>query len=177
MSAISKVPSDFRTISRWPVAVVLTLGVLAAVLFASGEAFAQSTQREAANATSRIAYQAYLPAQCLTGGNFCKFLSDAVPEGQLLEVKRVACQGWVVSTTAPSFVAIAELRTSADMYIGRIDFLKTTYDPANGGFVWTISERTLMFVPAGQRLRITVNSGFTTLDSYGCTISGYLTGA
>src|SRR5512144_875781 len=93
MSAISNVPSDIRTISRWPAAAVLTLGVLAAVLFPTGEAFAQSPQREAANATSRTPYQAYLTAQCLTGGNFCKFVSDTVPDGQLLEVQRVACQG------------------------------------------------------------------------------------
>lgn len=177
MSALSNVPSNIRTISRWPVAVVLTLGVLTAGLFVTSDASAQSSQRDAGAAASRVPYQAYLTAQCLSGGNFCKFSSDTVPSGQLLEVQRVACQGWVVSTEPPSFVGIAELRTGADVYIGRIDFLRTTYGPANGGFVWAISEQTLMFVPAGQRLRITLNSGFTTLDSYGCTISGYLTAA
>jgi hypothetical protein len=34
-----------------------------------------------------------------------------------------------------------------------------------------------MFIPAGHRLEITLNSGSTGVGSYGCTISGYMTGA
>ena len=51
----------------------------------------------------------------------------------------------------------------------------TTYEPANGGSVWAISEQTLMFISAGHMLRISLNSGTTGVGSYGCTISGYLT--
>ena len=72
-------------------------------------------------------------------------------------------------------MVIAELRTGADAFVSRIDFLKTTYAPANGGSVWAISEQTLMFIPAGQKLRISLNSGTTGVGSYGCTVSGYLT--
>ena len=57
-----------------------------------------------------------------------------------------------------------------------IDFLETSYAPANGGSVWTISEPTLMFIPAGHKLRIS-HSGTTGVGSYGCTISGYMTQA
>ena len=73
------------------------------------------------------------------------------------------------------FVVMAELRTGADPFVRRIDFLKTTYAPANGGSVWAISEQTLMFIPAAHKLRISLNSGSTGVGSYGCTISGYLT--
>jgi len=34
--------------------------------------------------------------------------------------------------------------------------------------------QTLMFIPAGHRLRIDLNAGSTGVGSYGCTISGYL---
>jgi hypothetical protein len=46
---------------------------------------------------------------------------------------------------------------------------------SDGGSVWTISEQTLMFIPAAHKLRIDLNSGNTGVGSYGCTISGYLT--
>jgi hypothetical protein len=77
----------------------------------------------------------------------------------------------------PSFVVIAELRTADDTFVKRIDFLETSYAPANGGSVWAISESTLMFIPAGHKLRISLNSGTVGVGSYGCTISGYLTPA
>jgi hypothetical protein len=121
----------------------------------------------------RAPYQAYLAADCPASSNFCKFASTDVPDGQLLEIHRVACQGWHVSASLPSFVVIAEKRTSADQFVERIDFLETTYSPANGGSVWAISEQTLMFMPAAHRLRISLNSGTTGVGSYGCTISGY----
>jgi hypothetical protein len=41
--------------------------------------------------------------------------------------------------------------------------------------VWAISEQSLMFIPAGHRLRINLNSGTVGVGSYGCTLSGYLT--
>jgi hypothetical protein len=86
----------------------------------------------------------------------------------------VACQGWHISSVLPSFVVIAELRTSADVFVQRIDFLKTSYAPANGGSVWAISEQALMIIPAGHKLRIFLNSGSTDVGSYGCTLSGLL---
>ena len=78
-----------------------------------------------------------------------------------------------VPAQTSSFVVIAELRTIANAFVGRIDFLKTGYAPANGGSVWAISEQTLMFIPGGHRLQVTLNSGTTGVGSYGCTISGY----
>jgi len=119
-------------------------------------------------------YQAYLAADCPSGSNFCRFVSEEVPALNRLEIHRVACQGWHISTSLPSFVVIAELRTGADAFLERIDFLNTTYAPANGGSVWAISEPTLMFIPAGHKLRISLNSGTTGVGSYGCTISGHL---
>jgi hypothetical protein len=144
--------------------------VAAATLLAAGVASAQTTK-----ATSAVPYQAYLAADCPTGSNFCKFVSEEVPALKRLDIQRVACQGWHVSAMLPSFVVIADLRTSDNTFVRRIDFLKTTYAPANGGSVWAISEPTLMFIPAGHKLQINLNSGTTGVGSYGCTISGYVT--
>jgi hypothetical protein len=178
MSAASHAPSDINRTSRHPIAAALVLCALAAATpLAAGDAFAQPGREAAAasTATTRTPYQAYLAADCPEGSNFCKFVSEPVPDRGRLEIQRVACQGWHINTTPPSFVVIAELRTSADAYAGRIDFLDTRYSPANGGSVWAISEQTLMFIPAGDRLRISLNSGTVGVGSYGCTISGYLT--
>jgi hypothetical protein len=165
MSASSHVP---LTASRRRVAMILIFSAVIALLFAAGDASAE-TKREPAP------YQAYLAADCLEGSNFCRFTSEEVPAGGLLEIQRVACQGWHLSTSLPSFVVIAELRTGADAFVRRIDFLNTTYAPANGGSVWAISEHTVMFIPAAHKMRISLNSGTTGVGSYGCTISGYLT--
>ena len=74
-------------------------------------------------------------------------------------------------------MVIAELRTGDDTFVKRIDVLETSYAPANECSVWTISEPTLMFIPAGLKLRISLNSRTTGVGSYGCTISGYMTQA
>jgi hypothetical protein len=137
-------------------------------------ALATATPIAAADKTTSTPYQAYLFPNCLDGSNFCNFTSETVPDGARLDVQRVACQGWVISTLPPSFTAIAELRTGVNEYVDRIDFLEVKSTPANGGSAWAISERTLMFIPAGDRLRINVNSGPTGVGSYGCTISGYM---
>jgi len=174
MSAHVNACSTTRASSRRRIAAALILGVLAAATFAPAEARAQKAD---AKASTRTPHQAYLADGCVPGSNFCKFISEEVPALTQLEIHRVACQGWHASTMLPSFVVIAELRTSDDTFVKRIDFLETTYAPANGGSVWTISEATLMFIPAGHKLRITLNSGTTGVGSYGCTISGYLTPA
>ena len=126
---------------------------------------------------SRTTYQAYLPADCLTGSNFCKFVSAGrAGDGGLLEIHRVACQGWHTSALASIIRGHRRAANRAPtQFVGRIDFLETSYAPANGGSVWAISEQTLMFIPAGHRLQVTLNSGTTGVGSYGCTISGYLT--
>ena len=159
--------------SRHRIAAALMLGTLIVMVFATSDAVAQRP----APRTRRDAHplEAYLPADCLDGSNFCRFVSEDVPAGGLLEINRVACQGWHINATLPSFVVIAELRTSSDAFVGRIDFLKASYTSASGGNVWAISEQTLMFIAAGHRLRISRNSGPTGTGSYGCTISGYLT--
>ena len=175
------------TLSRRRLAAGLTLAALAAALpLTAGDASAEGPHRvsgpaksgsvvlAAAATTSRAPYQAYLAADCLNGSNFCKFMSETVPTGKRLEIQRVACQGWHASTSIPSFVTIAYLATDAGMHIRRIDFLETEYAPANGGSVWRISEEVLTFIPAGQKLRIDLNSGTTGVGSYGCTLSGYL---
>ena len=123
---------------------------------------------------SRVPYQAYLAADCIAGSNFCKFFSETTPALKRLEIHRVACQGWHGSSSLPSFVTIAYLATDAGTHIQRIDFLETSYAPANGGSVWSISEEVLTFIPAGQKLRIDLNSGTTGVGSYGCSVSGYL---
>jgi hypothetical protein len=164
-------------------AAVLILAALVAVPLGAGSAHAQAhakaqVQAQAASTPAmfmvRAPYQVYLAANCLAGSNFCKFTDTAVPAGHVLQIDRVACQGWHTSTSLPSFVVIAELRTAADQFVQRIDFLPTTYAPANGGSVWSISERTQMFVPAAHRLQINLNSGTTGVGSYGCTLSGTL---
>ena len=136
----------------------------------------QTARAEVAPAeTSRVPYQAYLAADCLSGGNFCKFISEVVPSRQRLEIHRLACQGWTNSnTTPPWFVAIANLTTDPGAFVQRIDFLETRDTPANGGSVWAISEQVLIFIPAAHKLRMDVNSGPTEIGSYGCTLSGYL---
>ena len=170
MSAISHPSLTIGATSHRRIAITLIFSAFVAMLLATGDASAQSKP-----AASRTPYQAYLAADCLDGSNFCRFVSEEVPARGLLEIQRVACQGWHVSTALPSFVVMAELRTSADTFVSRIDFLQTTYAPANGGSVWAISEQTLMFIPAAHKMRISLNSGTTGVGSYGCTISGYLT--
>jgi hypothetical protein len=179
MSSDLNVQSPIASTSRRPLVAALIFSAIAlASTWGAGEAFAQPLREAAtaaATAPTRTPYQAYLAADCLDGSNFCKFNSEAVPDRARLEIQRVACQGWHTSTVPPTFVVIAELRTSADAFIGRIDFLKATYTPASWGSVWAIGEQTLMFIPAGHKLRITLNSGSTEVGSYGCTISGYMT--
>jgi hypothetical protein len=151
------------------------LVALVALPFATRDAAAQMHAAPlAATATSRTPYQVYLAADCLAGSNFCKFVSADVPAGQLLEIERVACQGWHSSTTPPNFVVMAELRNSADQFLQRIDFLETTYVTVGTNTVWYISEQTRMFIPETHRLRIMLNSASTGVGSYGCTLSGYL---
>lgn len=72
---------------------------------------------------------------------------------------------------------VAELRTSEDAFVARIDFLKVNSTVVIWGTSWALSEQTLMFIPAGHRLEISLNSGSTGVGSYGCTISGYMTAA
>jgi hypothetical protein len=76
-----------------------------------------------------------------------------------------------------AFTATGELRTSANAYVGRLDFFKVTHSPIINGSVWAISEQTVITIPAGHRLQVEVNSGTTGIAGYGCTLSGYLTTA
>jgi hypothetical protein len=165
MSALNAQP---RINWRRRVAAALILITLA-MPFAAGEAFAEPPKDPAAGTP----YQAYLADGCVEGSNFCKFVSEIVPDGTRLEIQRVACQGWHVNAVAPTFVVINELRDSANAFLGRIDFLDTKATAATWGHTWSISEQTLMFIPAGNKLQITLNSGTTGVGSYGCTISGY----
>jgi hypothetical protein len=137
-------------------------------------ATAGSANASAGDKTTRTPYQAFLAPVCL-GGNFCKFIGDTVPDGASLEIRRVACQGFHVNTLPPSFSTTANLRTADNQFVQQIDFLEVTSTAANGGSAWAISERTLMFIDAGNHLQINVNSGTGGIDSYGCTISGYMT--
>jgi hypothetical protein len=125
---------------------------------------------------SRAPYQAYLAADCLTGSNFCKFIAEVVPARRRLEIRRVACQGWHASETPPNFVVFSELHAGPGpiTFVGRIDLLETSYTRVNTNSVWSISEETLTFIPAGHRMEIRLNSASTGVGSYGCTISGYM---
>lgn len=175
MSSILTRPSDVSPKSRPRSAAAVILVVLAAMPFGTRAAMAQiQTNPGLVVVEPRAPYQAYLAADCLPGSNFCKFVSLDVPDGQLLEIHRVACQGWHTSASLPTFVVMAEKRTSTDQFVERIDFLETTYSRADWGSVWAISEQALMFIPAAHRLRISLNSGTTGVGSYGCTISGYM---
>src|SRR5262252_5035561 len=165
MSALSSTHFVETSPRRRNVTAMIFGALAAAILYVPGAASAQGHKQ-----ADETPYQAYLDADCPSGSNFCRFVSDEVPALSRLEILRVACQGWHISTSLPSFVVIAELRTGADVFLERIDFLKTTYEPANGGSVWAISEPTLMFIPAGHKLRISLNSGTTGVGSYGCTI-------
>src|SRR5262249_1097653 len=141
---------------------------LTAATFAAVDTAAETLKPAGAKAATP--YQAYLAADCPAGSNFCRFFSEEVPALEQLTVRRVACQGWTTGTTLPSFVVIAELRTGDGTFVERIDFLKTTYAPANGGTVWAIGESTRMIIPAGHKLRVSLNAGPTEVGSYGCTI-------
>jgi len=175
MSALNAQSTINRTSRHSIVAALILCALAAASPSAASAAFAAAPEVAAASKTERTPYQAYLDANCPDGSNFCKFVSEVVPDGSSLEIRRVACQGWHINATAPSFIVIGELRTSANAFVNRIDFIETKYSPANGGSVWSISERTLMFIPAGYKLQISLNSGTTEVGSYGCTISGYMT--
>jgi hypothetical protein len=184
MSKLSIAHSSIRITRRLRAAGVI--GAAAVALVAIGGASAQQRMQEpsqprqsarveaAATEVSRTPYQAYLAADCIDGSNFCKFASDVVLGRRRLEIHRVACQGWHASDTPPNFVVFGELRTDADVFVGRIEFLETTYTRVNTNTVWQISEQVLMFIPARHRLRISLNSASTGVGSYGCAISGYL---
>jgi hypothetical protein len=133
---------------------------------------ARSTIERAATEASRTPYQAYLPADCITGSNFCKFTSESVAPGRRLEIRRVACQGWHASDTPPNFVTIVQLQTAEGGYVSRIEFLETTYTRVGTNTVWSISETVATFIPANHRMRIDLNSASTGVGSYGCAISG-----
>jgi hypothetical protein len=163
--------SPIKNRARRGLAAALMFGVVAALLLVPAEALAQASKSESV----RTPYQAYLMPNCLQGSNFCKFVAEDVPARGTLFVQRVACQGWHQSTELPAFTATGELRTSANTYVGRLDFLKVTHSPTSYGSVWAISEQTLITVPTGHRLQVEVNSGTTGISGYGCTISGYLT--
>jgi hypothetical protein len=151
-----------------PIATTASHAELRPQIAAPGQPGAQVS----AVAGSRVPYQAYLVPDCIEGSNFCKFTSIATPARRRLDVHRIACQGWHGSATPPNFVTIAELRTAADAFVRRIDFLETTYTRVNTNSVWYISEQTLMFIPAGHMLRINLNSASTGVGSYGCAIFG-----
>lgn len=172
MSSIAYARAAVRSISRPRIGAVLMLAALVAA--PPGAAAQVLATPKPAMVMVRAPYQVYLAANCLTGSNFCKFTDTTVRAGHVLQIDRVACQGWHTSTSLPSFVVIAELRTAADQFVQRIDFLTTTYAPANGGSVWSISERTQMFIPEAHRLQISLNSGTVGVGSYGCTLSGTL---
>jgi hypothetical protein len=188
MSKLSHTPfaasiMPHRTFAATLIRAGALLGALVAVDAASAQQRMQgpgpmrsSTQVEvAAVEVSRTPYQAYLAADCLGGGsNFCRFESEGVPRWRRLELHRVSCQGWHASDTPPNFVVIANLETAAGTLVRRIDLLETRYTRVNTNSVWMISEQVLMFIPAGHRLEIAVNSASTGIGSYGCTISGYL---
>ena len=156
-------------------AVLKSLILCAFVTATPVAAFAESANASAAGKTTRTPYQAFVAPVCLDGANFCKFISDTVPDGASLEIRRVACQGFHVNTLPPSFSTTAALRTADNQFVQQIDFLEVTSTPANGGSAWAMSERTLMFIDAGYHLQITVNSGTGGIGSYGCTLSGYIT--
>jgi hypothetical protein len=165
-----------------PVLGVAAVGALIAIDAASAEPRTETAtaappiSRTAllAGEASRTTYQAYLAADCLTGSNFCKFIAEPIPSRRRLEIQRVACQGWHASDTPPNFVTMAELHTAAGAFVRRIDFLETTYVRVSTNSVWYISEQTLIYIPAGHRLEIRLNSASTGVGSYGCTISGHL---
>ena len=184
MSAISLVRNLILTTTSRRCGAIVMFGALVTMLAAS-DATAQSAERETAQSIEREAaaaaagptrtpYQAYLAADCLPGSNFCKFVSETVPARGVLEIQKVSCQGWH-GIEDPNFVVIGELRTSADAFIGRIHFFRTTYETGPSGTVWTIADPTLIFIPATNKFRLTLNSGTTGVGSYGCTISGYVT--
>src|SRR5215471_887422 len=136
MSAFETVRSVYNTMSRHRTATAIVIALTAATMFAAVDTAAETFKSGGAKATTP--YQAYLAADCPAGSNFCRFFSEEVPALAQLTVRRVACQGWTTGATLPSFVVIAELRTGDGTFVDRIDFLRTTYAPANGGTVWAI---------------------------------------
>jgi hypothetical protein len=123
---------------------------------------------------ARVPYQAYLAADCIPGSNFCKFAGESVTGRRRLEIERVACQGWHSSETPPNYVVIAELRTAANSFVRRIDFLETSNNRVGTNSVWAISESVLIFIPSAHKLHISLNSASTGVGSYGCTLSGHM---
>jgi len=128
--------------------------------------------------TARTPYQAYLyPPDCAASSNICRLTSEVVPRRRRLEIRQLACTG--VHSNAnllPSIWGYVEVETAAGAFVQRILLLDGRYtkNPGSSLAAWTISQPTLMFVPANHRIKITISSGSPVNSSSGCTISGYL---
>ena len=182
-------PSGIRTAMRQRVAMALICGAAAAgAMIAIDTADAQ--QRLAAPSrggsliesaalaeTARTPYQAYLyPPDCVASSNICRLTSEVVPRRRRLEIRQLACQGVHSGNLLPTVTGIIDVETAAGAFVQRINLLYGQYtrNPGSTLAAWSISQPTLMFVPASHRMKITISTGSPVNSSSGCTISGYL---
>lgn len=128
--------------------------------------------------TARTPYQAYLyPPDCGASSNVCRFTSDVVPRRRRLEIRQLACTGVHSNANLPPTIwGYVEVETAAGAFVQRILMLDGRHTKNSGTTLaaWTVSQPTLMFVPANHRMKITISSGSPVNSSSGCTISGYL---
>jgi hypothetical protein len=182
-------PSDIRIAARRPFAAALICAAaIITALVAIDAAAAQGRLTTSARSSSfvetaamveseRKPYQAFLyPADCVANSNICRLTSDAVTVRRRLEIHQLACQGVHSGDLLPTISGVIDLETAAGAFVTRINLLDGRYirNPGSTLSAWTISQPTLMFVPANHRIKITISSGSPTNQSSGCTISGYM---
>jgi hypothetical protein len=182
-------PFNLRIALRQRFAVALVYGATAAGALVAIEA-AAAQQRLATPSrasslvdsaalaeTARTPYQAFLyPPDCVASSNICRLTSDTVPRRRRLEIRQLACQGVHSGNLLPTVTGNIDLETAAGAFVTRLNLLDGRYtrNPGSTLAAWTISQPTLMFVPANHRTKITISTGSPVNSSSGCTISGYL---
>ena len=127
--------------------------------------------------TARTPYQAYLyPPNCVASSNICRLTSEVVPRRRRLEIRQLSCQGVHSGNLLPTVTGIIDVETAAGTFVQRINLLDGHYtrNPGSTLAASTISQPTLMFIPASHRMKITISTGSPVNSSSGCTISGYL---
>jgi hypothetical protein len=112
----------------------------------------------------------------VASSNICRLTSDTVPRRRRLEIRQLACQGVHSGNLLPTVTGHIDMETAAGAFVMRLNLLDGRYtrNPGSTLAAWTISQPTLMFVPANHRIKVTVSSGSPVNSSSGCTISGYL---
>ncbi len=131
-----------------------------------------AVQTSALTEVSRVPYQATLSATC--DANFCLMDSAFIRARQQLEIHHLSCEFRVNSPNADLSVRTA-IAMPDDKLQTNLGFHQVATQPwGSSGTVFTVSESVRLFVRGKRKLRILAIAGGSSLESFGCFISGEL---